>query len=105
MGVDRTVPRRPFFEVLTEIQTVLGADNPKIMSRVGMNLGKRWGKSIHDEVNSIEELFEKAANYLQNELKFAEKVEVEQPFPFFFICSFNDLFTSPTRFRSSSNSL
>lgn len=76
--IDRTVPRRPFFEILTEIQVILGKDNPKIMSQLGMRLGKRWGESIRDEVSSIEELIEKVADYLQNELLFAEKVEVEQ---------------------------
>ncbi|MHA1168567.1 MAG: SCP2 sterol-binding domain-containing protein [Candidatus Hodarchaeales archaeon] len=75
--MDRTVPRAPFFEILTEMQAILGKDNPKIMSQVGMRLGRKWGKSIHDEVTSIEDLFERAADYLQNEMKFAEKVEVE----------------------------
>ena len=36
--IDRTVPRRPFFEVLTEIQVLLGKDNPKIVNPI-KNLG------------------------------------------------------------------
>ncbi|MFX0094190.1 MAG: hypothetical protein ACFFBD_20800, partial [Candidatus Hodarchaeota archaeon] len=74
---DRTVPRKPFFEILTEMQAILGKDNPKVMAQVGMRLGRKWGESVRNEVSSIEELIEKAADYLQNELMFAERVEVE----------------------------
>ncbi|MFX0210287.1 MAG: hypothetical protein ACFFDT_30185 [Candidatus Hodarchaeota archaeon] len=36
------VPRKPFFEVLTEIQAILGEDNPKTMAKVGMSLGQKF---------------------------------------------------------------
>jgi hypothetical protein len=75
------VPRKPFFEVLAEIQAILGKDNPKIMAKVGMSLGQKFATTKKDagEIpSSVRELFDWVANYLQNELLFAQQVEVAQ---------------------------
>ena len=75
---EMTVSRKPFLEVLSEIQAVLGEDNRKIMAKVGMNLGQKWAQSKRDEgkiPSSIKELFDWIAFYLQNELLFAQKVD------------------------------
>ena len=72
------VPRKPFFEILSEIQAVLGEDNKKIMAKVGMNLGQKWAQSKKDNgkiPSSVKELFDWIADYLQNELLFSQKVE------------------------------
>lgn len=71
------VPRKPFFEVLTEIQAVLGEENKKIMAKVSMNLGQKWAQTKKDEgeiPSSIKELFDWIAEYLQNELFFHRKL-------------------------------
>jgi hypothetical protein len=72
------VPRKPFFEVLTEIQAVLGEDNKKMMAKVGMNLGQKWAQTKKEKgkiPSSIKELFDGIADYLQNELFFSQRVE------------------------------
>ena len=74
------VPIRPFFEILTEMQYHLGDQNPIIQAKVGRSLGERWSKELPQEKRpaTIRELFDAVANYLQNELLFAEKCEVFQ---------------------------
>lgn len=81
MSKETMVPRKPFFEVLTEIQAVLGKENQKIMAKVGMNIGQKWAQAKKDESkipSSVRELFDWVADYLQNELFFAQEVEVIQ---------------------------
>ena len=75
------VPRKPFFEVLTEIQAVLGKENKKVMAKVGMNLGQKWAQMQKDEgkiPSSVRELINWIATYLQEELLFSQKVEIIQ---------------------------
>ncbi|MHA1450311.1 MAG: hypothetical protein ACTSP4_12915 [Candidatus Hodarchaeales archaeon] len=75
------VPRKPFFEVLTEVQAVLGDENPKVMAKVGMSLGQKWAESKKEAgvtPSSVRELFDMVADYLQNDLQFAQKVDVMQ---------------------------
>jgi len=72
------VPRKPFFEVLTEIQVLLGDQNPVIMAKLGRNLGERWARKLEQRPSTVRELFDMVATYLQNGLLFAEKCEVIQ---------------------------
>lgn len=72
------VPRKPFIEVLTEIQVVLGEDNKKVMAKVGMNLGQKWAQAKKDEgmiPSSVKELFNWIVDYLQNELVTSHQVD------------------------------
>ena len=40
------VLKRPFFEILSEIQRVLGEENQKVFAQASMKMGKRWAKTI-----------------------------------------------------------
>jgi len=76
--MEKMVPIRPFFEVLAEIQYQLGDQNPAIMAKVGRSLGEKWAKELRNRPKTVRELFDMVATYLQDQLLFAEKVDVIQ---------------------------
>ncbi|MFW9854689.1 MAG: hypothetical protein ACFFFG_06495 [Candidatus Thorarchaeota archaeon] len=75
---------KPYDEILSEIQTVLGKDNARIMAQVGLNLGKRWGKAQKGKSRkpkTLLELWEWIADYLENDLFVANPIQVKQENP------------------------
>ena len=77
MSEKKTVPKKPFFEILPEIQGVLGEENQKVFAKVSMNLGKKWAKTI-EAPKTFEELFKKMASYFETEFQLGETVNFER---------------------------
>jgi hypothetical protein len=77
MVEEKMVPQKPVFEVLCSIQGALGEENQKVFAKASMNLGKTWGKSI-PPAQSPDELMNKVADYLRDDLKLAKNVTLEK---------------------------
>ncbi len=77
MSVEKTIPQKPVLEVLCSIQGALGEDNQKVFAKASLAQGREWGKSF-PAAKSVDELMEKIASYLQNELRISERVDFEK---------------------------
>ena len=77
MAEREMVPKRPFMEVLPEVQGALGEENQAVFAMAGVNMGRRWARTV-GRVETVEELMEKMAEYLRDELRLAEDIRLER---------------------------
>jgi len=74
MSEKKLVPQKPLIETLCAIQGALGEENQKVFAKASMTLGKTWG-AITPKAQSVDDLMEKIANYLQNDYELAKTVK------------------------------
>ena len=73
----KLVPQKPFLEVLCAIQGALGEENQKVFARASVNLGRKWATTI-TRANNADDLMEKIAAYLRDDLQLAKTVKLEK---------------------------
>jgi len=74
---EKLIPQTPVHEILCAIQGALGAENQRVFAKAGMSLGKKWGAAI-PRADDIDDLMEKAAAYLKDDLLLAGRIELEK---------------------------
>jgi hypothetical protein len=77
MSDEKLIPQKPALEILCAIQGSLGIENQRVFAIAGKNLGSEWAKGIA-RAESVDDLMEKIAAYLREDLRLAPAVTMEK---------------------------
>jgi hypothetical protein len=73
MVEDKSVPQNLVLEILCAIQGALNEENQRVFAKTGRILGARWALN-QPRAENVDDLMEKVAHYLENELHLADSV-------------------------------
>ena len=77
MAEEKLVSQDLLFEILSSIQGVLGEQNQSVFAKTGRMIGAKWAASI-PKAASVDDLMEKIAVVLKDELHLADSVSFER---------------------------